>query len=239
MRILILGDSGMLGHMVKRYLNFNTDYEIHTIKEARFPSPDFKNLILNDYDYIINCIGSIPQRTKDYTLNYELPIWLEQNINTRIIHPGTDCEADNDEYGISKKRARDFIVDEGTHTKIIKTSIIGPELNGNYSLMDWFLSQEDEVGGYTNIMWNGNTTLEWAKNCLNLINNWNEYPVESILEGTCVSKFDLLHYISEVFEKQITINPNGAVVADKCLKGHIKTPHIKDQLKELKLYYGN
>jgi len=86
-------------------------------------------------------------------------------------------------------------------------------------------------------MWNGNTTLQWAKECLSLILNWGKYETETILEGTCVSKFELLGYIKEVFNKDIKINPNDKVRIDKCLTGNKKMPHIKDQLIDLKKYY--
>ena len=144
---------------------------------------------------------------------------------------------DNDGYGVSKKQARDFIVKEGTHTKIIKSSIIGPEVLSSFGLMDWFLSQEGEVGGYTKALWSGNTTLEWAKKCFDLIFYWDDYKTENILEGECLSKFDLLNLIKEIFKKDININPNDSVVLNKCLKGDIQTSNIKTQLKELKEYY--
>tara|TARA_R110000824_G_scaffold401659_1_gene613444 strand:- start:51 stop:764 length:714 start_codon:yes stop_codon:yes gene_type:complete len=236
MKVLILGHKGMLGHMVTKYL-IDQDIEV-TTTQHRYPSIGFQEKVISfNGDYIINCIGSIPQRTSDFSLNYELPIWLEKNSPTKIIHPGTDCEMDDDDYGISKKSASDFIIKDGIQTKILKTSIIGPELSLPASLMDWFLSQEGEVGGYTKALWNGNTTLEWAKQCLTLLNSWESYPTETILEGTCVSKFELLSYIKEVFDKDIQINPNDKVVIDKCLKGRILTQNIKNQLKELKEYY--
>jgi dTDP-4-dehydrorhamnose reductase len=237
MKILLLGHKGMLGHMVKKYLGTSTDYEVYML-HSRFPSDSFKESVLShNWDYIINCIGAIPQRTKNFSVNYELPIWLEKNTTSRIIHPGTDCETNDNGYSISKKQSRDFIVEKGTHTKVLKTSIIGPELGEPSSLMDWFLSQEGEVGGYTEAMWNGNTTLTWAKECLSLIHNWDDYETETILEGECLSKFDLLNHIKEVFEKNIQINPNDKVKINKCLIGNKNTIPIREQLKELKKYY--
>ena len=236
MKILVLGHKGMLGHMVAKYL-VDQNLQVVTIQH-RYPSIEFQEELTSfDGSYIINCIGSIPQRTDIFDLNYELPIWLEKNTSSKIIHPGTDCEMDNDGYGVSKKQARDFIVKEGTHTKIIKSSIIGPEVSSSFGLMDWFLSQEGEVGGYTKALWSGNTTLEWAKKCFDLIFYWDDYKTENILEGECLSKFDLLNLIKEIFKKDININPNDSVVLNKCLKGDIQTPNIKTQLKELKEYY--
>jgi dTDP-4-dehydrorhamnose reductase len=173
MEILILGHTGLLGNMVNKYFT-HCDIKVNTLpSDIRWNSLEFKNFIIeNNFDFIVNCIGSIPQRTKDFLINNELPIWLDENSNSKIIHPGTDCEMDNDDYGISKKIARDYIINSSKNTKIIKTSIIGTELNSNYSLMSWFLSNKDgdTVRGFTKQMWNGNTTLTWSKFCLDLIN---------------------------------------------------------------------
>jgi dTDP-4-dehydrorhamnose reductase len=236
MDILILGHKGMLGHMLVKYLT-DQNYTIHTIN-YRFPSKEFKNEILKfNGDYIINAIGAIPQKTNLFDINHELPIWLDKYANNKIIHAGTDCEIDNDEYGISKRTASDYIKKFSTNTKIIKASIIGPELDSKFSLLEWFLNSKNEVKGYTKAMWNGITTLEWSKQCLNLINNWNEYKIENIIESTCLSKYDLLNLIKEIFNKDINIIPEDNIVIDKCLKGNIKSSDIKTQLQELKNYY--
>ena len=78
---------------------------------------------------------------------------------------------DNDEYGKSKKMSAEWIKKEGKKTKIIKTSIFGPEINSKASLMEWFLSQKGEIDGYSQYYWNGNSTLTWAKYCLELMKN--------------------------------------------------------------------
>lgn len=235
MDILILGHNGMLGHMVTKYLSNYAN--IITINH-RWPSKEFKTAILDsNADVLINCIGAIPQRTKNFEINWKLPIWLDQNFKGRVIHPGTDCEMDNDDYGVSKATAADWIINYGERTKIIKTSIIGPELKGNASLMDWFLSQKGEVFGYTKAKWNGNTTLEWAKQCYKLIHNWANYPTENILVTPCISKYELLNVIKKVFDKDINIIPQDKG-KNKCLVGEpLRCPDIEEQLNELKNYY--
>ena len=122
MKILLLGHKGMLGHMTLKYLK-TKNLDIETT-DLRWPSDEFKECIKNfDGDYIINCIGAIHQRTNSFDVNWELPIFLDFYSLSRIIHPGTDCEMDSDNYGISKKIARDFIVNTSSKTKSIKTSI--------------------------------------------------------------------------------------------------------------------
>jgi dTDP-4-dehydrorhamnose reductase len=236
MRVLILGHKGMLGHMLYRYFTSET-IEVETT-DARYPQENFKNVIETfDGDYIINCIGAIPQRPQNFSINSELPIYLDSSAKVPVIHPGTDCEMDEDAYGISKRAARDYIVEKGVRTKILKTSIIGPELNSAASLLEWFLNSEGKVGGYTKAMWSGITTLEWARQCHNLIEFWDDYKVETVIEGTCLSKFNLLSLIKKVFNKDIVIDPNPNVEVDKCLIGDIKTIPIEEQLTELKAYY--
>jgi len=236
MDVMVLGHNGMLGHMVVKYLS-DKGCNVTTC-DYKFPTNEFKEFV-SQYKgyYIVNCIGAIPQKTKDFSINYELPIWLDTYATCNVIHPGTDCELDYDEYGVSKKTARDYIVESGIRTKILKTSIIGPELNSSASLLEWFLSQTDKVYGYTKAMWNGNTTLEWAEQCYKLINSWNSYRLETILEGECVSKFELLNKFNLVFQKEILILEKDTELHGKCLIGDILTDPIIDQLYKLKKYY--
>ena len=236
MKVLILGSNGMLGHMVNKYLR-----EMHpTVNVSSFVGrwPKDKDFLSTwKGDYIINCIGAIPQRTDDFDINWQLPIWLDENMDCKIIHPGTDCEMDIDKYGISKRMAADYIRTYSKQTKSLKTSIIGPEYQSSASLLEWFLTcQEPSVKGYSNAIWNGNTTLEWSKQCLKMMNNWEVYDKETVVASNKVSKYELLLFIKAIFDKQIKIEsyPEGK---DKSLNGSIQTKNIAEQLEELKRYY--
>lgn len=237
MKVLVLGHKGMLGHMVTMYMR-SKDFDVIT-SQKRWPTSQSE--ILNfDGDYIINCIGSIPQRTDSFNLNWQLPIWLDLHAPCKVIHPGTDCEMDSDAYGISKNVAGNYIRSLSKQTKSIKTSIIGPELNTQASLMEWFLSQENEITGWSEHFWNGNTTLEWSKHCYDMMLNWDKYNSQTIIGSKCISKFDLLHKIKKAFDKDISIKEDGTYKAHKCLTIDIETPTADIQLQELKdFYYGN
>mgnify|MGYP003137415157 FL=1 len=234
MKVLVLGHKGMLGHMVKKYLHTSNVNVVTTTDRW----PDNQTFIRNfDGDYIINCIGAIPQRTNDFDINWQMPIWLDLNSPCRVIHPGTDCEMDADKYGVSKNIAGDYIRNLSKQTKSIKTSIIGPERRGNASLMEWFLSQKDQVYGYTKAIWNGNTTLTWAIMCLTLMKTWNEVTSnEIILSSDPISKYELLNAIKNEFNKDINILEKD-LGTNKCLNGTIHTGTIQEQLKELKEDY--
>ena len=229
--ILVLGHKGMLGHMVKKTLENNKKFKVTTINK-RYPNWEismFKNI-----DFVVNCIGAIPQKTETFNINWEIPEWLEVNLDCKVIHPGTDCEMDSDDYGISKRRATTYIQRTATKTKIIKTSIIGPEINSNASLLEWFLSQKGEVFGYTKALWNGNTTLEWSKWCEKIILNWDDYDTLTTLYSNTVSKFELLKLFKTIYAKDnVTILPKE-LGKDKTLKGNIRTKDIQEQIWELK-----
>jgi len=238
MKILVLGHKGMLGNVVHKY--FNAEHEVVTT-DSKWPQNSFKETVKNfDGDYVINCIGAIPQKTNDFVINYDLPIWLDKNLECKIIHPGTDCEMDDDHYGISKVNASDYIKIDGKRTKIIKTSLIGHELKSADSLLDWFLTSEPVVSGYTNAMWNGNTTLEWAKTSLDLMYNWDSYETETVIKSYCISKYELLLEIQDVYDggNVIRVDKDDRPMPDKCLTGGIQKNPISIQLKQLKEFYG-
>jgi len=136
---------------------------------------------------IINCIGIIKQRPiagdplVAITVNAQLPHRISlvaRGANARLIHISTDCvfngkkgnytELDSsdakDLYGRTK-----FLGEVSyPHCVTIRTSIIGHELKTEFSLMDWFMSQEREVNGFTKAIYSGFTTIEMA----NIISNY-------------------------------------------------------------------
>ncbi len=258
-KILILGDSGMLGNAVLNFIAEETNMTPITIK-SRYPSSHFERDIREiSPDYIINCIGIIPQRKpndEEYKrINTDLPIFLD-SLGIKIIHPSTDCEfkgnipaeqsyksSDNmdadDLYGKSKAEATKYILTQGKNTKILRTSIIGHESNSNVSLLDWFLSQEKTTRGYKNHYWNGITTLEWAKQANLLINDWNKYKtITQIGTKEIHSKYDILCIIKNVYSKDINIeefetenNVNKTLIPD------IFAKPLEEQLIELKKFY--
>lgn len=234
MKILILGHNGLLGNMVYSYFK-SKNYDLVTTG-LRWPDDDFKSFVSEQVvDYIINCIGIIPQKKPDVELydlvNYQLPLWLD-SICIKVIHPDTDEPADTP-YGAAKEMARKNI---SINTKIIKTSIIGFEKNTRYSFLDWFLGSEGSVNGFTNQMWNGNTTLEWAKWAEKIIKNCDEYKnVTTLANPDCLSKYEILEKIKIIFDKNIEISPvESSIAKNNCMNGDYTTSNLVLQLKELK-----
>tara|TARA_A100001515_G_scaffold136610_1_gene128514 strand:+ start:739 stop:1500 length:762 start_codon:yes stop_codon:yes gene_type:complete len=239
-KILVLGHGGMLGNVVFKYLARYTRHHVTTVNH-RYPSQNFKDEILkSNPDYIINCIGAIPQKSpENYDINYDLPLWLIENCRkAKVIHPGTDCEIDVSDYGKSKKIMTDYVVNNHTNTKIIKTSIVGPERNTCDSLFSWVMSKRDDekIKGYTAHFWSGITSLQWAKIALNMIEDWNKFNAMTIPDSKCISKYDLLKLIIKVFEKNNVVEKCDKLKVNKCLAGKLKVPDIEQQMIQLKIF---
>lgn len=258
-KILILGHKGMLGNAVYKFFSTQDEYTLLTTENRWGDNAFNKELRGSNAEVIINCIGIIPQKKHDValytTINVELPIFLE-SLNKNVVHPSTDCEFSGnvastykyrkddvrdaaDDYGKSKAEISKRIESGFKNTKIIRTSIIGHEEKTHLSLLDWFLNSVDKVNGYTNHYWNGITTLEWAKQCENLINNWDNSPVLNQYGTKDIrSKYDLLNDIKNVYAKKIEITPfESPTAVNKCLESDKEIASITEQLKELREFY--
>lgn len=253
---MILGHHGMLGNAALRY--FKDKAEILTT-ELRWQNNDFKIfLITTPVDFIINCIGAIPQKAyapNDFhVINVNLPKFLSI-LDAKVIHPSTDCEFSGDlpfphkyqkndvkdgedPYGKSKITTSDLIEKEFHNTKAIRTSIIGHETTEKkYSLLEWFLTQ-NEANGYTNHYWNGITTLQWAKIAQNIMNDWDNYDRITQVGTEGYSKFALLYYIKNAYRINIKINPYRTdKTVNRMLLTDFSVPDILTQLIELREFY--
>ena len=188
------------------------------------------------FDYLINAIGLIKQliikeNENDvklaYSINSDFPALLNdysQKYSIPIIQIGTDCvysgvqgnynedsEFDGtDLYGLSKISGELL----SQSTMILRTSIVGREINSKNSLMDWFLSQEQGacIQGFTNHFWNGVTTLEFAKVVIGIIKSNNFSPgVMHLVPANQSSKFELLQSFRTEFDRlDINIEPREA-----------------------------
>tara|TARA_Y100000592_G_scaffold70636_1_gene109866 strand:+ start:5554 stop:6276 length:723 start_codon:yes stop_codon:yes gene_type:complete len=232
MEVLILGHKGMLGSMVHKY------YEQEGIKcittDYRWPSNEFKNFIKNfNGDAIINCIAITSPSKKGIAINHELPKYLDQEKNCKIIHPGTDSENEVGLYAASKFSASYYINTVGKNTKIIRSSIIGPEINPKPYLFEYIIDS-NEITLSNKAKWNGSTTLYWAQFSLKLLSFWDNYDVDTIIGSECNSKFELANIIKDVFDLKTDITSTDEVVINRCLKQLKYKIPIKEQLIDLK-----
>lgn len=202
---------------------------------------DYESLVAvfekNRPDVVINCVGLIKQlaQAKDplstLPLNSMLPHRLSklcQLINARLIHISTDCvftgtkgmylESDTsdavDLYGKSK-----FIgeVNDQPHAITLRTSIIGHELASSASLVDWFLSQEGSVKGFTKAIFSGVPTVELARIIAEFVLPKPELSGLYHVSAKPINKFTLLTEIAKVYQKNIDIIPDNQLAIDRSL----------------------
>jgi dTDP-4-dehydrorhamnose reductase len=266
MKVLILGASGMLGHMLFSEL-FRRDFDVYGTLRKHVPyrkdwqgrllagvdAFDFKSVVsaidIVESDVIVNAIGLIrhlPEGREPLQcikINAEFPHLLlkvcrERSI--RLIHYSTDCVFDGhagrpytevdrptatDIYGLTK-----FIGEVSESPALtIRTSIIGPELRGKHSLLEWFLSQRDRVRGFTGAIYTGLPTSEHARLLADIVLPHADLHGLYHVVSTPISKFDLLKIIGLVYDKPIVIDPDGTIQEDKSLSGdafRIKTGYV-------------
>jgi dTDP-4-dehydrorhamnose reductase len=157
-RILVLGSTGMAGHVITMWLGKNPDYEVFNVSRrsclnqhtALIDAMDIDRLddCLEKVspDVIVNCIGILNQyasarKDKAVFLNSYLPHYLESKYRgscTRIIHLSTDCvfSGKDGDYPENAFRdgddfyARTKAIGEIVNNKdiTIRTSIIGPDM---------------------------------------------------------------------------------------------------------------
>jgi len=263
MKMLILGENGMLGQMAYRYFGRHPDFVVSVLQE-RYDAQDHGRFIklLNacNADVVLNCIGRINQYKANlrdiFELNAQLPCQLAVALKqeTTLVHPSTDCvfkgekvgmylESDVhdavDAYGISKSMG-EIAIKLRPNTLIIRTSIIGPDSrSGGLGLMAWLMRQSrgSEINGYTNHYWNGITTLEWCRTVeSNLVEISKCSQAKFIQPGLAkpISKYELLTHMNSIFERGVVIRPHSdAHEINRSLKPKLVAPPIESQLKEI------
>lgn len=212
MKILILGSGGMLGHKIVEAFS---DLDIIAPKRSEFDAltGEFGQFGLKEDDFIINCIGAIPQKSKTTTefiaLNANFPRRLA-TLPQRVLQIATDCvysgdfgnyseisvKDPNTVYGASKASG-EIRSERFMH---IRCSIIGPELASKQSLFEWVRNQPENatVMGYANHRWNGVTTEAFARIAKGIITNGLfKGTVQHLIPADSVSKAELIKLIAK------------------------------------------
>ncbi|KMN81742.1 dTDP-4-dehydrorhamnose reductase [Chromobacterium sp. LK11] len=187
-------------------------------------------------DVVINCIGLVKQLAASNNPLDALPINaifphrlanICSAVGARLIHLSTDCvfsgkkgdyvEADfpdaYDLYGRSK------LIGEVDYQNAItlRTSIIGHELNGSRSLIDWFLSQEGSILGYKNAIFSGLPTVEIARIIRDFVIPNRELRGVYHVSAEPINKFDLLTLVAKIYGKEIEIKEDISLSINRSL----------------------
>lgn len=275
MRVAVLGAKGMLGRYVSQHLT-NEGFDVFEITRDDIDASNFNeytklNSLIESADTVINCIGTIKpvanvqSKEATFMVNSIFPNYLSRvcsDLGINCYHITTDCVYSGDTGKYSEDDLCDVYDDYGFSKSlgdlslchVIRTSIIGEELENKRSLLEWAKSQAGkEVNGFTNHYWNGVTCLQLAKILQKLIIT-DTLPIQDKgfvnirhFFSNPVSKFELLQMISDSFDLNLHVVPVEATTyCDRTLSSifnkptHIlrQIPPLNEQLDELAGFYG-
>jgi dTDP-4-dehydrorhamnose reductase len=204
---------------------------------------------------VINCVGLTKHKAGaedplvSVPINTLMPHRLARLcalIDARLIHISTDCvfsgekgnysEGDfadaRDVYGKSKALGEVFY----PHAITLRTSTIGHELQSQYGLLDWFLSQEGACKGYDRAFFSGLPTVVFAQVVRDIVIPLNEISGLYHVAAKPINKFDLLKLIAEVYGKAINIEADSGLSIDRSLNAkrfEVETGYIAPDWPEL------
>ena len=248
MKILVLGASGMAGHIIALYFK-ERSYDVTGF--TRRPIPYCKNIIgdamkpedvkiaifSDNFDVVINAIGVLNQNAEDHKsmavmLNGYLPHFIADTLReskTKLIHMSTDCvfagntgpyyEDSFPDGMIFYDRSKAIGEVNDDKNHTFRNSIIGPDINEKgIGLFNWFMKQEDSINGFTGAIWTGVTTLTLAKAMEEAVKQ-NLTGLYNLVNNESISKFDLCILFNKYFRNgRIIINPSDKLQLDKSLR---------------------
>jgi dTDP-4-dehydrorhamnose reductase len=247
MKILVLGASGMAGHVIS--LSFiESGHDVFTFSRNSFK---FGNNIIGDltnidflanvikkgnYNAIINAAGILNKnaelnKSQAVLINSYLPHYLSEitsSLKTKIIHMSTDCVFSGDKGSYNESSLRDGISFydrtkalgeiENDKDLTFRNSIVGPDLNKNgIGLFNWFMQQGGKINGYTKAIWTGVSTITLAKAMKKAIEE-NLTGVYHLVNNKKISKHELLKLFNKYLrDEKITILQDDKFQIDKSL----------------------
>lgn len=188
-------------------------------------------------DVVINAAGVIKQLPSSgnvintLLVNAILPHRLfqyAQEFGFRLLIVSTDCvfsgakgnynESDPadalDLYGRSKNLGEPA----GSRCLVIRTSIVGRELQTSHSLVEWFLSNRGKkVNGFTRAIYSGFPTAVFADIIGNLLSKHQDLSGLYHISSNPIDKCSLLTLLNEAFDAGVSIEPDDSFAIDRSL----------------------
>lgn len=243
-KVLVIGKTGMLGHVVYRYFE-KKDYIVCGTSRDRMSAyyldvldnyKQIEDILENgNFDVVINCIGVLNRDAEEnpdkaILINSFFPHYLDKlskKNGFKLVHISTDCVFNGKLGEYSEDSIKDATSIYGKSKALgeinndrnvtLRTSIIGPDMNPKgIGLFKWFMGQSGSVNGFDKVIWTGVTTIELAKQIEVAINN-NLCGLFHVVNGSKIDKYSLLNLIKEEFGKEIDINRDSEYVSDKSL----------------------
>lgn len=248
MKILVLGASGMAGHIITLYFK-EQGYDVtgftrkpisfckNIIGDAMNPQSIKDAIFSENFDIVINAIGVLNQNAEDHKsmavmLNGYLPHFIADTLKdnkTKLIHMSTDCvfagntgpyyEDSFPDGKIFYDRSKAIGEVNDDKNLTFRNSIVGPDCNENgIGLFNWFMKQDGPINGFTGAIWTGVTTLTLAKAMEQAIKE-NLTGLYNLVNNESINKFDLCGLFNKYFRNgKVQINPSDKLQLDKSLR---------------------
>lgn len=268
MKVVIFGASGMLGRYVSSYLDregmevieiCRKDFEINLDKNLEKISNFLSSLSLETGTLIINCSGLIKPQVDKYgealsiMVNSLFPHLLSrycEDNNHKMIHISTDCVfsgkrgnyTETDPHDVTDVYGRTKSLGEPKNCTVIRTSIIGEEIDQGRSLLEWVKANKGgTIDGFNNHNWNGVTCLQLSKVITEILRNKNYWSGVRHIYSNPVNKFELLKLINQSYNFGITITEvEAGTSCDRTLSSTFdplfEIPSLREQIIEMRNY---
>ena len=231
MKIFVFGKTGMLGRYVYTYLK-EKSYNVVGVGRKEVNASDSTNSLqkfiqdnMSKGDVVVNCMGTIKPRVDELgdinaiKVNSIFPRELAnlcEQYKVKLIHPTTDCVYtgnkgdynEKDPYDVSDVYGMSKALGEPSNCTVVRTSIIGEEVNQGRSLVEWVKgNKEGNTNGYLNHYWNGVTCLQFGKIVETIIKKDLFWVGIKHLHSNKVDKYELSSMINKHYNLNINITP--------------------------------
>lgn len=231
LKILILGATGMLGHVLYRHLSEKNSYNLYNLS-FRKPLNDQSIIcdITNEQevqqvltnlqpDVIINCIGVLIKGSQSdpanaIFINSYFPHFLSSNaekINAKLIHISTDCVFSGTRGGYTETDYRDADDIYGRSKSLgelinlrdltLRTSIIGPEIKTNGEGLLHWFLNQTGTVNGYTEALWGGVTTLELSKVIETLISQELTGLVNITNGSSISKFDLLQLFKKAFNR--------------------------------------
>ena len=247
MRLVVLGSTGMAGHVVATYLE-ERGHEVFRVSRSERSTQKSIALDITRFDAldafldrvqpdaVINCIGLLQKASEErpdlaVLINAYLPHRLEKRYagcRTRVIHLSTDCvfsgkrgnyrEADVPDGPIMYDRSKALGELRNDKDLTFRMSIIGPDSHPRGTgLFNWFMAQTGEISGWSGAIWNGVTTIELAR-AIDAALQTDLSGLYHLVPNRTIDKYSLLTLFRETFGRTaLSVKRTQGLAADKSL----------------------
>lgn len=230
--------------------------------------------VMDGCNWVVNAIGiTKPMVHDDDPLEVERAIRINSlfphilakkanSIGAKVLQIATDCVFSGSKGSYIEKDVHDAKDVYGKTKSLgevacpcmhhLRCSIVGPEPKDYKFLVEWFRNQPhgSQVNGYVNHLWNGITTLHFAKIASGIIQSNLDLPlVQHIIPYDQVTKAEMLKLFSSVYQRHDIIikNVEAGQVIDRTLltdndalnqniwraAGYNKPPTISEMITEM------